>query len=322
VSENLAVAVGALVLALVATPLCARLAVRIGLVDRPGPLKPHAHATPYLGGLGLACGVGLGAGVLNPWLLVPLGLALALGTADDIRPLHPLIRLFGEVAIGLVLAAVVSTRCGDAGFVLVPIATVVLVNGYNLLDGLDALCASVTLVGAAGFSVLLTGDARGFALALAGSAAGFLVFNRPPARVYLGDGGAYLVGTTMTALLALAWAPERAAADGIGALALVALPVAEVGLAVFRRWRAGRSLLAGDRDHPYDVLVRSGWSVGGTVAAYAIAELAALALALVASHLAVPLAWVVVAVAAVGLVAAGLSAAGSRYSKSTDGLST
>jgi UDP-GlcNAc:undecaprenyl-phosphate/decaprenyl-phosphate GlcNAc-1-phosphate transferase len=322
VTENLGVAAGAFLLSVLATPLAARVAVRLGLVDRPGPLKPHARATPYLGGVGLACGAAVGAAVLDPWLLVPLGMALALGTADDVRPLPPVGRLLAEVATGVVLAAVVSTRFGAAGFLLVPVASIALMNGFNLLDGLDALCGSVTLVGAAGFALLLTGDARGFALALAAAAAGFLLFNRPPAKVYLGDGGAYVVGIAVTGLLAAAWAPGKASATGVGALALVALPVAEVALAMLRRGRSGRSVLAGDRDHPYDVLVRSGWSIGRTVGGYALAELCALALALLASRLSVQLAWVIVGITALGLCAAGLGAGRSPYSKSVDGLST
>lgn len=323
VSQNLAVAGGAFVASLIATPLATRFASRIGLVDQPGPLKPQASATPYLGGIGLAFGLGLGTAIVDPWLLVPLGMALALGTVDDVRPLPPVARLLGELAIGLVLAAVVSTRFGAAGFLLVPAAALVLMNGFNLLDGLDALCGSVTLVGAAGFSVLLTGDTRSLALALAGAAAAFLVFNRPPARVYLGDGGAYLVGISMTALLALAWAPGVPRSTGVGALAVIALPVAEVALAMLRRMRTGRSLFTGDRDHPYDALVRSGWRVGRTVAVYALAEMLAVALALLASHLASKLAWVVLALTVLGLLTAGLQAgSGSRNQKPTDELST
>jgi UDP-GlcNAc:undecaprenyl-phosphate/decaprenyl-phosphate GlcNAc-1-phosphate transferase len=322
-THDLGLAGGAFVASLVATPLVTRFALRIGFVDHPGPLKPHARATPYLGGVGLAIGLGLGVAVVDPWLLVPLGLALALGTVDDLRPLPPAIRLLGEVAIGLVVAAVVSTRFGHLGYLLVPVAAIALVNGFNLLDGLDALCGSVTLVGAAGFSVLLSGSARSLALVLAGATAAFLIFNRPPAKVYLGDGGAYLMGTAMTALLAFAWAPREPRPTAVAALALVALPVAEVGLAMFRRARTGRSLFAGDRDHPYDVLVRSGWSIGGTVAAYAVAELVAVVLGLAASRLASQLAWVVVAFTTLGLLAAGLGPrSGSPHDRSTDELST
>lgn len=323
VSQNVAVIGGAFLASLVATPLAIRFATRIGLDDKPGPLKPQARATPVLGGVGVAFGLGLGAAVADPWLLVPFGMALALGTADDVRPLTPVTRLLGELATGLVLAAVVSTRFGPMGFVLVPVVALFLMNGFNLLDGLDALCGMVTLIGAAGFSVLLSGNARSLALALAAAAAAFLVFNRPPAKVYLGDGGAYLIGIAMTALLASAWAPGTPATTEVAALALVALPVVEVGLAMFRRARSRRPVTSGDRDHPYDVLVRSGRSIGSTVGVYAVAELSAVVLALVATHLASRLAWVVVVLTAVGLLVAGLAARSvSPQQNSSDGLST
>jgi UDP-GlcNAc:undecaprenyl-phosphate/decaprenyl-phosphate GlcNAc-1-phosphate transferase len=321
-SENASVAAAAFVVAVVATPLAARFATRVGLVDRPGPLKPHAQATPYLGGVGLACGAAIGVAVLDSWLLVPLGMALALGTADDVRPLPPVVRLIGEVAIGLVLAAVVSTRFGGAGYLLVPAACVALVNGFNLLDGLDALCGAVALIGAGGFALLLEGDRRGFAVALTCATAAFLLFNRPPAKVFLGDGGTYFLGVAFVALLVSAWAPRAAGATGVGSLALVALPVAEIVLALIRRARSGRSVFSGDRNHPYDVLVRSGWSLRRTVGVYALAELCALLLAVLASHLRVQVAWIVVSVTVCGFLAAGLGAGGSPYSKRVDKLST
>jgi UDP-N-acetylmuramyl pentapeptide phosphotransferase/UDP-N-acetylglucosamine-1-phosphate transferase len=307
VAASLALAAAACAISLLATPVAARVASRVGLLDRPGALKPHARPTPYLGGVGVGCGVALGAAWFDPRLLIPFGLALALGTADDARPLPPALRLLGQAGVGIVLAAIVATRFGGAAYVLVPLATVVLINGCNLIDGLDALCGAVTITAAVGFGLVLTGDARGLALALAGATAAFLVFNRPPAKIYLGDGGSYLIGVSLTALLALTWGPGEHLATGIGALALVFLPAAEVAFAVLRRRRAGRSFLVGDRDHPYDVLVRSGWSVERTVGAYALLEAVLVAVAVVAAHLRTQLAWAVVGTAALMLLAIGFA---------------
>ena len=74
------------------------------------------------------------------------------------------------------------------------------------------------------------------------------------------------------------------------ALALVVLPAAELGFAIIRRWRAGTSLLAGDRDHPYDQLVRRGWTTTQAVAAYTAAAIALAALGVVASRVKTPIA--------------------------------
>ena len=84
-----------------------------------------------------------------------------------------------------------------------------MINGVNLIDGLDMLAGGVAAVAAGGFAVILHGSGRQLAIALAASLLGFLVYNRPPARVYLGDGGAYLLGTGLTVLVAESWAPGR-----------------------------------------------------------------------------------------------------------------
>jgi UDP-GlcNAc:undecaprenyl-phosphate/decaprenyl-phosphate GlcNAc-1-phosphate transferase len=292
-----AVATGAFLASLALTPAAAAVARRVGLVDHPGPLKPHATPTPYLGGVGVAAGTAIGAAVFRPWLLVPLAMALLLGTTDDVRPLPPVVRLLAELGTGAVLAWVIPTRFGGpGGFVLVMLVAVALMNGFNLVDGLDALCGTVTVLASAGFAILLGGDARAFALALAAATAAFMVFNRPPARVYLGDGGAYLIGTAMAALLAEAWAPHQTLATGIGALALVVVPAAELALAVLRRARSRSSLLLGDRDHPYDQLVRRGWSALRVDMAYGLAGLALLGVA--AGAAALSSAWAAVLVAA------------------------
>jgi UDP-N-acetylmuramyl pentapeptide phosphotransferase/UDP-N-acetylglucosamine-1-phosphate transferase len=191
------------------------------------------------------------------------------------------------------------------------------------LDGLDAMCGSVSLVAAGGFCFLLSGDARTFAFAVATAAAAFLVFNRPPAQIYLGDGGSYLLGLCLCALLALAWTPGTPLPTGVGALVLVFVPVAEVLWAAWRRARAGESLLVGDRDHPYDVLIRSGWSVERTVGAYALAGMLLVVVAVGASHLSTPLAWILVGASALGVLAAGVAALpGSRRSRSAGGIAT
>ncbi len=278
-------------------------------VDKPGPLKPHDSATPYLGGVAVGLGLLVGTVAYRPLLLIPLGMALAIGTADDIRPLPPLVRLVAELLTAIVLALMVTTRfTGIVSFLLVVAATLVLVNGFNLIDGLDGLCGSVTLASAVGFAVVVGGHGRYLAVALAGAIAAFLVFNRPPARIYLGDGGSYLIGTAIAALLALCWAPGERLPTGIGALLLVLLPAAELLFAVVRRWRARTSLLAGDRDHPYDQLVQRGWSKEGAVGVYAMAGVILTGLAIVASNLKTVPALIITGVSALTLIALGFKA--------------
>ena len=252
--------VAALVIALAATPVAARVARRTGIVDRPGQLKPQTEAVAYLGGVAVFIALVVGGAVGRPLLLLPLGLALALGVTDDAVHLPPLVRLAGQLAIGGVVAGVLPTHLpGPVGPILVVAVTVLLMNGVNMIDGLDALAGGVVAVAAGSFAWMLGGDARDLGLALALALVGFLFYNRPPARIYLGDGGAYLLGTSLAVLLASAWAPGRRVSVGVAGLVVVAVPAAEVLFAVIRRLRSRRSPVLGDRGHPYDRLVARGW---------------------------------------------------------------
>src|SRR5690606_20911231 len=124
--------------------------------------------------------------------------------------------------------------------------------------------ATVVLVGLAGLSWVLGGDPSWW-LPLVGAAAlvGFLVWNLPPARLYLGDGGAYVVGVT------IAWSVLRAADDwptALVAVALVGVPFLDLGVAILGRLVARAPVFAGDRSHTYDRLHARGWPVGRVAA--------------------------------------------------------
>ena len=295
----------AFAVAVVATPLAGRLAHRLGILDRPGPLKVHAAPVPYLGGLGVLAGLAAAAGWVRPALFVPLALALVLGVLDDRHDLSPAARLAGELAIAGVAGGLAPTRLpGLLGPVATAVAVVVLVNAVNLIDGLDGLAAGVGLVSALGFAVLLDGRGRGLALALGGALAGFLVHNRPPARIYLGDGGAYLVGTALALLLALAWDAGRPPAVSAGALAMVVVPVGDILVAVVRRRRAGQPLFAGDRGHTYDQLVDRGWPAWRAALALVAAQAGLAAAGAAAGSLGLAAAVALVTASAAALVAA------------------
>ena len=267
--------------ALAATPVAMAVARRTGVVDRPAPLKPQRAPVPYLGGTAVFLGAIVGGAVGRPLLLLPLGLVLVLGVADDAVPLPPLARLAGQLAIGGLVAAIVPTHLpGALGPVLVVAVTVLLINGVNMIDGLDTLAGGTSAVAAVAFASLLRADGRDLALGLACALAGFLLYNRPPARIYLGDGGSYLLGTALAILVASAWAPGVRTATGIAGLVVVAVPAAEVLFAVVRRLRSRRSLVLGDRGHPYDRLVAKGWPALGASMAYVGAEIVLVALAL------------------------------------------
>jgi UDP-GlcNAc:undecaprenyl-phosphate GlcNAc-1-phosphate transferase len=268
-----ALAVVAFLVTLTLTPIAIVVATRTGIMDRPGELKEQAKPVPYLGGVAVLAGVLVAVLADRPSLAVPLAVATALGVADDRFDLPPRVRVVGEVAIGVVVVVTCPVHLSGwvAAVALVSI-TLLLINGVNLMDGLDMLAGGCVTVAGVGFALLLVATGRHVGVALAAALIGFLVFNRPPARIYLGDGGAYLLGTTLAVLLALTWHPKLSTTVGVAAFALVALPAAEVAFAVVRRLRGRQSLTTGDRGHPYDRLVQHGWPRLSASAAYIAAQ--------------------------------------------------
>ncbi len=149
-------------------------------------------------------------------------------------------------------------------------------NSANLIDGLDGLCSGVTAIISLGFFLLAahlalfmyspTGDPVRLALAISmfGAALGFLPWNFNPAKIFMGDAGSVLLGYNC-GMLILLFAEQSKFRWVIGALMIFALPVFDTALAMFRRWRAGRSVFEGDRSHFYDQLKQRGLSVRQTV---------------------------------------------------------
>lgn len=301
----LAATVG-LAAALILTPAAMAVARRTGAVDRPGPLKVQTAPVPHVGGAAVFVATAPWVAWMRPGLLAPLGGALALGMADDFFDLSPWLRLAGQVAVGIGIAALVPTRLGEPwGGLAVAAVSVLLINGVNLIDGLDGLASGVVATSCLASAVLLGGAPRAAAAAAVGALAAFLVFNRPPARVYLGDGGSCFLGALLAVLLASAWGHGHRSSTAVAALALAAVPAAEVAFAVLRRLRARGSVVAGDRRHPYDLLVRHGWRPARSALAYVGAEavLAGAAVLTAALH-SVAGAGTVSVVAAGGLLAA------------------
>ncbi len=297
--------IAAFVVAVILSPIAAWAATRVGLVDRPGALKVQQQAVPYAGGIAVLFAIAGPVAVDRPSLLVPLGLACALGLADDVRDLPVRIRLPAEAVLGILVAWMAAPH--DFWHLAVAlVVVVVLVNAVNLLDGLDGLAAIVTMAGAVGFSVVLSGAVSTLAFALVGTLAGFLVWNRPPARVYLGDAGSYLIGTALAVMFADA--TQHRASVVSAAVLFVGVPVGDTVIAIVRRIRARRPILRGDRGHVYDQLVDRGWALEASVLACAAAQLVltsiGIGVASLASSTAIMLAGATVACVAIAALAA------------------
>jgi UDP-GlcNAc:undecaprenyl-phosphate/decaprenyl-phosphate GlcNAc-1-phosphate transferase len=269
-------------LGLVLTPITRRVGLALGVVDRPtgDELKIHREPIPLLGGVAVISGAAAAQAVWGGWLpwavLAAAGLALAVGLLDDVRPIAPFVRvgLLAGVASILVIGGTGFDRfgvVGGAGLILLVLACA---NAVNITDGQDALAGGVAAISSLGLAATLAlhGDegAASLGLSLAGALTAFLVWNRPPARVFLGDGGAYAVGTLL-AFLAARVVEVGGLRGFLAAGAALGVLAFEVGFSVGRRVTAGEHVAGGDRLHSYDLLAARWGRTGSTLAFWALA---------------------------------------------------
>ena len=272
----------AAVASVVLVPVLAPIGARLGLVDRPGELKIHERPVPVTGGTAVALAALLGvaiAGHLGPWVAAATGLALAGGLVDDLRPSPAWVRLIVQAAAGTLLAAggLRLEPFGSLGAPALVLATVACCNAVNMIDGQDGLAGGIGVIAALGLAGVLAtiGVSAALPLAVAGALLGFLVWNRPPARVFLGDGGAYAAGVLLAASAALAtaegWHGLLAAGACLGVFAY------ELVSSIVRRLASATPTLRGDRDHSYDRLgARLDSPVRSLLAMWALGAIAAL----------------------------------------------
>lgn len=285
------VTAGAAVLAAIATPLFARLAHRVGLVVQPRADRWHQTPTPLLGGAAIA----LAAGVVTVALLpvsrveatIVLGLfgALALGLLDDFRSLSPSTKLAGQaiIASGLFFGGVrvEILEFEPLAYLATVLWVVGLMNAINLIDNMDGLAAGIVAIAgvALGVSALPENPTAGIvAGAVAGAALGFLVYNFPPARVFMGDAGSLVCGYLLAAaaLLHTASGAANVSLAVLAPLAVLALPIFDTALVTTARRLVGRPVSQGGRDHTSHRLAALGLSDRGVVALlYAMAAVLA-----------------------------------------------
>jgi UDP-GlcNAc:undecaprenyl-phosphate GlcNAc-1-phosphate transferase len=252
---------------------------KIGYVDRPDDptLKAHDRPAVPLGGVGVFLGVHLAAlatGELDLALLLASSVVLVLGLVDDRRGIDPGTRLVVEIAAALILVLGLSGNPGLLFLLLAGALVVFAINAVNLFDGLDGLVGSVALVTAVGLAGVAQGRGADFvgALTLAAALAGFLILNWHPARVFLGDAGAYFVGLYLAHLiLEVSDSPVELVLTA-GFLGVFAI---DLLVTLLRRRMNDRPLFLGDRSHIYDQLRDRGMSVP-TIAILAAATQAVL----------------------------------------------
>jgi UDP-GlcNAc:undecaprenyl-phosphate GlcNAc-1-phosphate transferase len=280
----------ALAAGLLLTPLTIWTARRVGFLSKGGRDRDiHTRPIPYGGGLAMFGAFAVAALVAMrfipdvardidvPGLLLLSGVTATIYVVDDRWGIHALLKLALQAAVAVAAVKVFHFEIGfllvlpppfpqvhDLGLLVLPITVFWILgmqNTVNLLDGVDGLAAGVVAVTAVVLLVASAGRQPGvvaLAAALAGACVAFLVFNFNPARIFMGDSGAYWLGMAL-ALLSVAGVAKVAIAAAIAVPVLaMGMPIVDTALSIVRRRLNGQSFTHADAKHIHHLLLDAG----------------------------------------------------------------
>ena len=277
------------ILCYISMPSIIRIAFKWGVLDKPAFRKSHKVVTPSIGGVGIFLASILVSLLLIPteameqvrFILAAMTIMFLVGARDDLDPLSPWAKLVGQlIAISLLiffadirleqlygLFGIYDLTYGTS-VVLTTLLFVYLINSFNLIDGIDGLCSSISILAliVMGTWFFLNGLAAYAIIAFttAGATIAFLKYNISPSKVFMGDTGSLVLGTICTTLIlellrvnsyASVFTFDSAVIFGIG---LFILPAFDT-LRVFTiRLLKGRSPLLPDDNHLHHLLLKIG----------------------------------------------------------------
>ena len=262
-----------------------KLALKIGAVDVPNlPRKIQTEPVPYLGGVAIALGVIVATfasilvedySIINfkiaSTVIIPALLIASVGLWDDLKELQPWPRLIAQTTVGTAMALILIAT-NTMGFALgnqflnaaVSIFWIVgITNSINFFDNVDGGAAGTVAI--ASFFLFVIANSEGqvlvsaLAIVVSGATAGFLLWNKSPAKIYMGDAGALFLGIIM-GVLTIRLDPgitPKYLSLAIP-IALLAIPILDTTVAVTSRLYRGISPFTGGRDHLSHRLMRIG----------------------------------------------------------------
>src|ERR1700730_8598895 len=282
----------------VLTPLTMRLARAVGAIDEPRERGLSERPTPLLGGLAIFAGalvailVWLPAGYYKDhqlWggVLLAAAVITLVGALDDRFELPPGVKLAGQVVaavivvhFGVAVKSITLPFIGllhfpnagitNAGPLVTVLGLVVMMNVVNFSDGVDGLAAGVCAIIAAAMAVIafdLNRQQPGVLAALtAGAALGFLIYNFPPAKSFMGDCGANLLGLLMGVIAVEGGVKTAAVVSFVLPLILLAVPFLDTTFVVLKRLKYRQPIYRPDSEHFHHRMARIGFSSRRTIA--------------------------------------------------------
>ena len=273
-------------------PFIIRVARVNKLYDKPDERKTHTYPVSSLGGVGMIAGLSISILLVTDftvgdsafqYYLASFFIIFMLGVIDDLFVLHPLKKLAGQLLVALIITAkahlLITNLQGLGGFyelstvasyLLTFFAILLIINSFNLIDGVDGLAGSLGLASSFFFGLFfyIKGDIPyailGFTMS--GTLMAFLVFNFPPARIFRGDSGSMLIGL-VNAILAIRLIEDGNITTGLTiysplafGFSILLIPMLDVLRVFIIRLTKGASPFAPDRNHVHHLLLNRGFN--------------------------------------------------------------
>lgn len=262
-------------------PLVRKYALQLKLGDKPNGRKIHASAIPHLGGIGITCGI-LGSVALYELLfgkslflfgrMIPgVSLIIVLGLLDDLINLRALQKLSVQILAGIIL--VVSgfeLSIGVHAIDAVPFAAMLVTlfylvavsNAINLIDGHDGLAAGLCVISSAALAIsaaiLQVPDALVLSLAVGAACLAFLVFNFPPAKIFMGDTGSMLLGISLGLVVCSLTMVKPSLYMLVATCFILGVPILDTLLAITRRLALRAPVFGADNLHMHHIIFSFG----------------------------------------------------------------
>jgi UDP-GlcNAc:undecaprenyl-phosphate GlcNAc-1-phosphate transferase len=300
----IATAITAFFFAFLAIKFFNPVAIEIGLVDKPCERKQHSGHIPLIGGISIFLAV-LAASLL--WLpntlelrmyLIASAMMVFIGALDDKFDLRVRVRIVGQIIIASLMIYGVGgyisnlgnifgfgdVTLGPVGIVFTYISIIVVINAYNMIDGIDGLIGSLSINTFTSIAILfiMSGETNhlSYPLILATATVPYLMynlgffekfFNKECKKIFMGDAGSMFVGLSVIWLLTMGTQGEQASFRPVTALWICGIPLMDMLAIVVRRYKNGKSPFKPDRDHLHHILQRAGLSSRHTLVAISTA---------------------------------------------------
>ncbi|EJU3354000.1 UDP-N-acetylglucosamine--undecaprenyl-phosphate N-acetylglucosaminephosphotransferase [Salmonella enterica] len=268
--------------------LARKVAIKIGLVDKPNFRKRHQGVIPLVGGISVFAGICFMFGLSDYYIphlslyLICAGVLVFVGAMDDRFDISVKIRAVVQAVIAVVMMVIAKLHLGSLGYIFGPwelvlgpfgyfltlFAVWAAINAFNMVDGIDGLLGGLSSVSFAAMGLILWFDGQTslamWCFAMIAAILPYIMLNLGILgrryKVFMGDAGSTLIGFTVIWLLLETTQGKTHSISSVTALWIIAIPLMDMVAIMYRRLRKGMSPFSPDRQHIHHLVMRAGFT--------------------------------------------------------------